>query len=791
MNDATQFFDSGGGGYQIERSLRFNPPDSAYLSRTPGVAGNRKTWTWAGWVKLSAVGTNNAALFVSGINSSESTEIRILSSSYLNLGHDGVTIGRTNAVLRDLSAWYHVAIAVDSTQATQADRIKMYINGENQSLSISSCPLNLDTEINNPTYTHKIGAFYDNDPNYFLNGYLADVHFIDGQALDPTSFGEFDDNGVWQPIAYQGTYGTNGFHLDFSDNSTAAALGTDTSGNGNTWTVNNISVAAGAGNDSLVDSPTNGTQTDTGAGGEVVGNYATFNPLASTATGTVVYSDGNLQATDSSAAGCRVGTIAVASGKFYWEIVLSAGTTDSAVGVMKATNSANVTPYGAPNVGYGASSGAKYVYASGSSYGASWGVNDVIGVALDMDAATVTFYKNGVSQGAISIDASVPHYPYCGDDSNATNSTWVANFGQRPFAYTAPSGFKALCTANLPTPTIADGSTAMDVALYTGNGSTQTISGLGFSPDLVWIKCRSHVGEHNLFDTVRGATKFVYSNLTNAEYTDATSLTAFNSDGFDLGVGTNSDTNITSRTQVAWCWDAGSSTVTNNDGTITSQVRANPSAGFSIVTYTGTGVTATVGHGLGVAPDLILCKIYSESGDWVVYHRNAGTTGHLVLNGIAAYTSSTMWSPVPDATTVKFDSSGYFGNNSGGKNYLLYCFAPVAGYSAFGSYTGNGSADGPFQWCGFRPRWVLTKASSSIGIWNIHDTARSNSNPTSKLLWAPSASNEVDYAGGDFTIDCLSNGFKARAATSSLNSNGVTYVWAAFAENPFKTSRAR
>jgi len=790
MNDATQFFDSGGGGYQIERSLRFNPPDSAYLSRTPGSAGNRKTWTWAGWVKKSSLaGTQN--LF-SNMNAGNSTGIYTNFATNLSVQDyaSGTIWGLTSVPLyRDTSAWYHIVVAVDTTVATETDRVKLFVNGER--IAVTGTYPGQDTDTRwNTTATVTLGTQGLVLLNYF-SGYLADVYGIDGQALDPTSFGEFDDNGVWQPIAYQGTYGTNGFHLDFSDNSTAAALGTDTSGNGNTWTVNNISVAAGAGNDSLVDSPTNGTQTDTGAGGEVVGNYATFNPLASTATGTVVYSDGNLQATDSSAAGCRVGTIAVASGKFYWEIVLSAGTTDSAVGVMKATNSANVTPYGAPNVGYGASSGAKYVYASGSSYGASWGVNDVIGVALDMDAATVTFYKNGVSQGAISIDASVPHYPYCGDDSNATNSTWVANFGQRPFAYTAPSGFKALCTANLPTPTIADGSTAMDVALYTGNGSTQTISGLGFSPDLVWIKCRSHVGEHNLFDTVRGATKFVYSNLTNAEYTDATSLTAFNSDGFDLGVGTNSDTNITSRTQVAWCWDAGSSTVTNNDGTITSQVRANPSAGFSIVTYTGTGVTATVGHGLGVAPDLILCKIYSESGDWVVYHRNAGTTGHLVLNGIAAYTSSTMWSPVPDATTVKFDSSGYFGNNSGGKNYLLYCFAPVAGYSAFGSYTGNGSADGPFQWCGFRPRWVLTKASSSIGIWNIHDTARSNSNPTSKLLWAPSASNEVDYAGGDFTIDCLSNGFKARAATSSLNSNGVTYVWAAFAENPFKTSRAR
>jgi hypothetical protein len=271
---------------------------------------------------------------------------------------------------------------------------------------------------------------------------------------------------VWQPKAYTGSYGTNGFHLPFSDNSTAAALGTDTSSNGNTWTVNNISVTAGAGNDSLVDSPTNGSQTDTGVGGEVVGNYATFNPLD----------------------------------------------------------------------------------------------NDVIGIALDLDAGTLVFYKNGVSQGTAYSSLSGTFKPAFGAYQTCKG---IANFGQRQWAYAAPAGFKALCTTNLPEPTIADGSTAMDVALYTGNGSTQTISGLNFSPDLVWIKSRSNAYSHQLYDVIRGINQALVSNATASEATYANGLSAFNSDGFtaDGDAGTNGNT----ATYAAWTWDAGSSTVTNTE----------------------------------------------------------------------------------------------------------------------------------------------------------------------------------------------------------------------------------
>jgi hypothetical protein len=291
----------------------------------------------------------------------------------------------------------------------------------------------------------------------------------------------------------------------FSDNSTAAALGTDTSGNGNTWTVNNISVTAGAGNDSLVDFPVNGSQVDTGVGGEVVGNYCTWNPLDIVSNSLV---NGNLAVTGSSDTGAVNGTVGVSSGKWYWEV--TAGSPQDCIGIWSTSSRATTFTGGtADSFGYYGNLGTKVNNGSGVSYGATFGSGDVIGIALDLDAGTLVFYKNNVSQGTAFTGLTGGFRPSmrAGAAAGANTVGAFLNAGQRPFAYTAPSGFKALCTTNLPEPTIADGSTVMDVALYTGNGSTQTISGLNFDPDLVWIKGRSGATDHALYDTVRTATK--------------------------------------------------------------------------------------------------------------------------------------------------------------------------------------------------------------------------------------------------------------------------------------------
>ena len=268
------------GGYAIERSLRFNSADSAYLSRTPASAGNRKTWTWAGWVKICN-STVFKHIFVAGTGVicrfGEANGSHLIHFSSFN-GSTFDWILQTSAVYRDVSAWMHLMFVVDTTQATSTNRIKLYVNGEQvTSFSTAAYPnQNTDWSVNN-TVAHYIGGY---GASFFGDFYLADIHFIDGQALTPTSFTETDANGVLQPKAFAGSYGSQGWHLDFADNSaaTATTLGKDTSGNGKNWTPNNLSVTAGAGNDSLVDVPTNGAQTDTGAGGEVRGNYATFNP---------------------------------------------------------------------------------------------------------------------------------------------------------------------------------------------------------------------------------------------------------------------------------------------------------------------------------------------------------------------------------------------------------------------------------------------------------------------------------------------------------------------------------
>jgi hypothetical protein len=770
----------GPGGYLIERSVRFNSSDSAYLERTPSTAGNRKTWTWAGWVKRSKLG-DTQSLFCAGTYLNV-TSIRFDVSDKLTVqnlvSNSAITQLDTTQVFRDVGAWYHIAVAVDTTQATAASRFRVYLNGsEITTFSTATYQSqNTDTFVNS-TDAHQIGSLNWTSVIQYFNGYAADYFLIDGQALDPTSFGKFDDNGIWQPIAYSGSYGTNGFHLPFSDNSTAAALGTDTSGAGNNWTVNNISVAAGAGNDSLVDVPTNGTETDTGVGGEVRGNYCTLNPL--NYGGAInAPANGNLDVSSGTLYGTAYCTIGVSSGKWYWEFTnTSTGASGSCVGV-SAAGATLSSDAGAYSKGYIYTSGAlKANNNSYTSYGDSWNTSGVvIGVAYDADTGTLTFYKNGTSQGqAFSGIASTtePYFPVYADASGSNSGSGFFNFGQRPFAYTAPSGFKALNTANLPAPVVTKPSEYMDVKLYTGNGSTQTISGLEFSPDLVWIKERNAAADHALYDAVRGATYQLESNTTTDETTEATGLTAFNSDGFALGalaqVNTNTDT------YVAWAWEE------------------SVSAGFDIVTYTGNGSARTIAHGLGVAPSLIIVKARTTASTdqgWAVYHASNTAnpeTDYLLLNSTAATADlDTVWNDTAPTSSV-FSVGTNALVNANNDTYVAYCWAPADGYSNGFSYTGNGSTDGSFVYLGFRPRLILLKCSSTTGNWTLVDTAREGYNVDNDPLY-PNLSNAE---GTTDLLDITSNGFKLRTTDASVNSNAATYVGFAWAESPFQYARAR
>jgi hypothetical protein len=796
---------------QISRSLRFNRPDSAYLNRTFS-SGNRKTWTWSCWIKRSTldVGGGDVPLFSSVGASANYDSIRFNSDSTFRIYYSGgaaygVAISGS-PVFRDVSAWYHIVVAQDTTQATESLRLRVWINGVQQTLTGIPAQ-NYESGFNNAVQ-HEIGKQYSQSE--YFPGYMAEVYFIGGSSLAASSFGRNNvDTGVWEPIAYTGSYaGTNSFYLPFSDNTSTTTLGDDFSGNNNDWTLNNFSVTAGSGNDSLVDSPTS-YGTDTGAGGEVRGNYCTLNPLRNYTSTNGTISNGNLQVNGSQSAtnACAAGTM-VLSGKIYWEFTITTvgSSPSSGVGILPITYTGSASTANGLSVGiFYLSNGDKRVTGSSSAYGATYSSGDIIGIAVDVTAETITFYKNNTSQGSISgtgvISAGV--VPYIGmDDTNSPSIT--ANFGQRAFAYTAPSGFKALCTQNLPTPTIGATSTTQandyfNVALYTGDGANpRTVSGVGFQPDFVWFKSRSVGYYHQLFDAVRGTTKVLYSNASDAEVTNNSNgtLTAFNSDGFTLGgTSSTSDVNGSGITFVSWNWNAGGSTVTNTSGTISAQVRANTTSGFSVVTYTAPSSGAfTVGHGLGVAPAFIITKSRSNAYSWGTYHQSIGNTGRVDLNSTSGTTTTqnSAWNNTSPTSTVFSMGSDWAGS---GITYVAYCFAPVAGYSAFGSYVGNGSTDGPFIYLGFRPKFVMFK-STGVQDWVILDSARDTYNVAGNYL-RPNSSGAENSGSTPTTStyeDFLSNGIKLRNNASSSgynNTNGVTYIYAAFAESPFKYSLAR
>ena len=1016
---------SGGAGeFQIERSLRFNSADSAYLSRTPSSAGNRKTWTWSGWVKRSKLGAtqyffgavpSSSAFCQFGFNNDDTLRVQFRDSS-------ANANSTTDAVFRDASAWYHIVFYLDTTQSTASDRMKTWVNGVEQTFSTdarSSITQNGNYEVNN-TSQHVISSHIPYDTAGYFDGYLAEVHFVDGSQLAASDFGEYDDNNVWQPKAYSGTYGTNGFYLDFSDNSSNAALGTDSSGNSNTWTVynlianrnepyaymwsgtflagepgknafdgssvsaarpdssqtvtwthptgiaftklriraaqsgsgttisvngtnvtssfstkatvdltstitsplttisltataserpklffveiNDVILVSGHNTDVFLDSPVN-YEASSGNNG---GNYCTWNPVQITFA-TTSFSNGNLdsslQFTNGATVPYAVGTIAVSSGRWYWEIALTQESNDTEyIGVIDGSKSGGAWVFA--DIGAYLSDARKTVGTTPSSYGATYTTGDVLGIALDADNGSLTFYKNGTSQGVAVTGMTLASYrPFTSCNGTSTAQLVSANFGQRPFVYTPPTGYLSLCTQNLADPTIADGSTAMNVALYDGNDSTNAITGLGFSPDALWLKNRAS-GFPALANTVVGANYFLRTNGANSEsgpgYSD--DIVSFDSDGFTLGADTYyAFCNRTPNSYVAWAWDAGANSsktyavtvvssqfrfdgfgsgartldleegstyvfdqsdssnathplrfsttsdgthgggseyttgvtttgtpgqagakttivvaagapilyyycsthsgmggqadtnstagASNFDGTIQTTCRANPSAGFSIVGYAGGSGSGTIGHQLGAEPYFGIFKNRDVAESWGIYHKSIGNDKHLLLTTAGQATSSHWQSTNPTSSVF---SLGYNGSvNESGSDFIAFLWAPVEGFSSFGLYDSNDSDDGPFVHTGFRPKLVMIKLITTAGAnWLVFDTERDPHNVFENVLFASSGAQEENLTTRK--IDFVSNGFKLRSHVFSTNdTTSYKYVYAAWAEHPFRTARAR
>jgi len=356
------------------------------------------------------------------------------------------------------------------------------------------------------------------------------------------------------------------------------------------------------------------------------------------------------------------------------------------------------------------------------------------------------------------------------DSSNATTTNYV-NFGQRAFSYTPPSGFKALNTANLSVPVIKKPSLYMDATLRTGTGATASVSSLGFQPDLVWIKSRSAATNNNLFDSARGATIGLVSQNWFAEYTDANSLTAFNSNGYSLGSDASSrGVNINTNTYVDWAWKEGAA------------------PGFDIVTYTGNGANRTVSHALGAAPACYVVKGRSGSNvdEWFMYHKVLGATKYIRWSqALGSYASSTFWQDTAPTSSV-FSLGTNISVNTNTTLYVAYLWSEIDGFSKFGSYTGNASSDGPFVFCGFQPRWIYIKGDNATS-GRQYDTARLTNEAKSPLYFNVASAESAEANG----IDILSNGFKVRWSDSAINGSGTTYLFMAFAEAPFKYARAR
>jgi len=785
--------------HTIDQSLRFEDGDSPALTRTPSSAGNRKTWTWSAWIKRGNISANQFLFQAYDGASSRRSGIKFNSDNTIAFDQGGGASSGlidTVAVYRDVSSFYHIVVVADYSNGTAGNRAKIYVNGVLQTVTTSDDFENDDGLINS-TNEHSISRASSGS----FDGYMSEVNFIDGTALGPDSFGETKD-GIWVAKNVSGlTYGTNGFHLDFADSS---AIGNDVSGQNNDFAVSGGGSPTLVASDVVPDSPTN--------------NFAVMNVLDNKA---VTLSEGNLRCTPTGDYKAVRGNFAIPlTGKWFFEARVTTdgggNITDQFIGIATDQNVlSGSSPYA-----QAATYGVLYKLAgtigrlgSDAETGlASFAAGDVLGVAINSTDNEVQFYKNGSTVGSAVALPSTTRNSFA-FFAGATNRSSVFNFGQDSTFNGAvsagsatdgvgtfqslPTGFKALCSANLDEPDIIDGSEYFNTVLWTGTGNDDLeVTGVGFSPSWSWMKRRDATGDQLFFDVVRGNGKQLKSAGstnspgTSAESTQSNKQKTFTADGFTLG--TDATVNTNNGTYVAWNWLAGGSAVSNSDGTITSSISANSESGFSIVSFTHDGTNAsTIGHGLGKTPTMIIMKQRSAVSNWRVFHSELADGKNILLNSANAVTQAGDIFQTAPTNTVFTSGNGDSGN---GKTYIAYCFADIDQYCKAGSYLGNGSSDGTYIFTGFRPAWILVKRSENAtgANWWIHDNKRNttaNGNDTDASLLANTTTAESGLS--DCETDFLSNGFKIRNSLNQANNTSGTYIYLAFAEQPFKYANAR
>jgi len=794
--------------YEIDQGLRFVGTNYIQGYR-PLTNSNLTTWTYSVWFKPAEIASESWIFGRGrGPDAEPSKWNGIALSSTLQLywvHYDGTNsyYGTTTALYRDYSAWSHLTWVWDTDNATAADRVRAYINGTRVSFDSASAdpPSGTSSLIGAQNQGFALGTRCtqgSSTRDRYFDGYMAEAHWIDGQALDPTEFGEYDDYGVWRAKEYRGTYGTNGWYYDFADITT---VGTDLSGNGNDQDGQSFTTS-GSGIDLFIDSPTKnnglfnfnqryygnlysyGDAADWrsfGCGSNGGGNsgYDSYTGLSDGKfctmwSGYTEYGGACHNGFGLLYPGTPTGNVTGVPTKF-WTITTDGNFSNSGL---------DSTPTFTNPVCGGRSGNPGYQY---------------VWIAWDMDAGnlwvrsnTTGSFPGWTGDPVAGTGAQVTGlYPNANEQWSffsyqyAQGGTYSCNlYSQNAWSDDSvvgawvPEGFKMWSTLALGPMPIQQPSKHWGMIEYTGTESAQSVSGLDFQPDLIWIKSKSSVNDHRIYDSIRGATKDIYPNLTNAETTDAQSVTSFDSGGFSMG--TASGMNSSSAVYEAWCWKGGGSAVSNSDGDIDSQVSANTTAGFSVVTWTANGSnTDTVGHGLDRAPEFIIYKNRDATSSMTVWTTVTGENRVNSLNNSSAATNLGSTYGSPSDTTIS--NYGYTDTN----DIVAYCWHSVTGYSKIGIYYPTNNSNGVHFNCGFRPAWIMIRRHDTSGgnDWQIFDYTRSTYNPAAEILTANSTAAQSD-GGSTTVIDLLANGFKLRGSGGSINSAG-TYLFMAFAEHPW------
>lgn len=766
------FFKSSGGGGLPARSLRTR--NSFQALRTPSVAGNRKTWTFASWVKLGSDNAiRDAVAFSAALNG--------LNYFSLNIGNQTLVIESVTSSSRvwsivaninrkistDPTGWRHICLAFDSTQATATDRVKIYINGQqvnSNTYTYTAPTLNYDEPYVNNTRAQAVGSYATSGGQ--IDGLITESYFIDGLALIPTDFCEYNTTtGELQPKKYTGAYGTNGFYIDYRDPTTASTLVKDVSGNGNNLTPTGISVTAGGTYDSFFDYPANFD-----GGTYVNGNYATLSIRDSRNNWTrldVTYGGYTLNPSITTAY-YQDSAFDLSTGKYYWEFTTgTTGTTNCNVQLQDRFG-AYLGTFNQPN-------------------------NTTYGYRYDNTTGIYQYTPDGTAWTTIITVSTTAgeFYAIAVAYTNTALSPAFFNPGSRAFTYTVPTGYKATCTQNAASPPLVP-SQYFQSTRYLGNGSARSIdntyhgvSSLAFKPDMIWIPSKNALNPA-IWDIIQTPTFTQITSGTTPSFADAQSITAFNTNGFS--VGTSTQVNGATDEFFAFQWRGAGSTSTNTQGSITSTVSANASAGFSVVRYTGNGTAgATVGHGLGAAPQFIMVKNMGASFDWACYWASSGANVYQVLNSTAAVVANINWWNNTTATSTVFSVGIVGATNASTANYNAYCFTSIPGYSKVGSYTGNTNV-GKFISLGFKPSWILIKSTGTAN-WVFVDANASYGQNQLYRSNNPNVANPTSTT--DIQITFLTTGFLLENNSGVINTNAQTYNYVAVAETGFKFALGR